>query len=673
MNPLLADDPHPPFERLRPEHVLPAIDRRLTEFQALVERLEQCREPSWDGVFAPLEDAQERLDRVWSTVSQLHHVRDDAAWREVYGVALERITAFETALMQNQALYALISRYSLGGEYATLDSTRRRRVQEWLRDFRLGGVALAEPARSRFKALVQESAQLERAFEEAVMDATEVWTRPLAPSELDGLPEHARALLAEQATEQGMSGHLLTLHYPCYQAVMTHATDRALRAEVYRAYGTRASERFLDGRYDNGPRMARLLELRHQAAVLLGYPSAAHRSLATKMAPSPERVLEFLTDLAARARPAAERELAELARLAASAFGLERLEPWDLAFVSEQLKRRRFGLDEEALRPYFPLPRVLDGLFAITRALFGIDAIERAGVPTWHPDVRYFELWRAERPIAGFYLDPYARARKRGGAWMDVCRTRVRRAGVVEPPIAYLNCNFAPPSGGRPALLTHDDVLTLLHEFGHGLHHMLTEVDVPGLAGIEGVEWDAVELPSQFMENFAWTAAGLGVLSAHVDTGAPLPPAWVEQLQGLRHFGAALQLLRQIEFALFDFRLHLEYDPARGARIMETLAEVRRSVALVHPPEWHRFPHGFGHVFGGGYAAGYYSYLWAELLAADAYAAFAERGVFDAETGERFRREVLAVGGSRPALESFRAFRGRDPRPEPLLESYGIA
>jgi oligopeptidase A len=463
------------------------------------------------------------------------------------------------------------------------------------------------------------------------------------------------------------------------QAVLTYADKRDLRERVYWAYQTRASDQGPDaGKYDNSARIEQIMALRHEAAQLLGFANAAEESLATKMAGSPTEVMEFLHDLAQRARPVAQRELATLREFAQKELGLDNLEPWDVGYASEKLRQREYALDEEQLKPYFPLPAVIDGLWAITHKLYGITLAPRDGVDVWHPDVRYFDVKDADGKVfAGAYVDLYARSGKRGGAWMDVCRARFDDGESKQLPVAFLTCNFAPPTEGKPALLTHDDVLTLFHEFGHGLHHLLTEIALPSIGGIDGVEWDAVELPSQFMENFGWNREELDLFARHWQTGEKLPDELFQRMLAARHFHAGLFLVRQLEFALFDFTLHLGYDPAQGARTLAVLEDVRKQVAVLHPPAWQRFPHGFSHIFAGGYAAGYYSYLWAELLSADAFGAFEDAAkdggsVIDPVTGARFRREFLAVGASRPALESFVAFRGRKPEPDALLRSYGL-
>jgi oligopeptidase A len=674
-NPLLSGSPLPPFSTIRPEHVNPAIDRILGEFSARVDRL--TADPgarTFDTLLAPLERLEEYLGRAWSPVSHLHGVKDSPELREAYSSALEKLTEHSTELGQNRALFEAVQAVREAPEFNGLDRARQTLVEDSLRGFRLSGVALEGEARERFRAIQTEMSRLETAFEEAVLDATDAWTRPVAEHELAGLPASALQLLRGAAQHAEVEGHLATLKGPVVQALLTYADDRALREEVYSAYQTRASDQGPHaGRFDNSQRLEQILALRHEAAQLLGYPSAAHVSLADKMAATPERVLGFLDELAAKARPVAERELQALRDFARDALGIGELQPWDVPYASEKLRQQRFDFSEEDLKPYFPLQSALDGLFEIAGRVFGVRFSRRDGVDVWHPLVEYYDVLDGDGSLrAGFYVDHYARPGKRGGAWMDVCRARFTDT-QLQPPVAFLTCNFPPPGDGTPALLTHDEVLTLFHEFGHGLHHMLTEVDWPSVGGISGVEWDAVELPSQFMENFGWQRESLDMFARHHESGEPLPQALYDKMLAARHFHAGLFLVRQLEFALFDFRVHLEFDATQGSRVLELLAEVRSQVAVLHPPSWQRFPHGFTHVFAGGYAAGYYSYLWAEVLSADAFAAFEAAGIFDHETGQRYRREILAVGGSRPALESFVAFLGREPQPEALLRSYGLA
>jgi oligopeptidase A len=698
-NPLLADSTLPPFSAIRPEHVEPAIDVILADYRARTEALLASNVPrDFAHVLLLGEELEDRLNRAWAPVSHLHGVADSEELRTAYSAAQEKIVEHASELGQNRELYAAIEAVAASTDGDVLPRAALTLIEHELRDFRLSGVALEEPARSRFREIASELAKLATAFEEAVLDATDAWSEGIADEAgLAGIPESGRAVLRAYAGEKAQPGWLVTLKQPSVQTVLTYADDRALRERVYRAYQTRASDQGPNaGEFDNSARIERILSLRHEAAQLLGFGDAAAESLATKMAPSADAVLAFLRDFAARAKPVALRELDELRDFAVSELGLEQLEPWDVGYAAEKLRERKYALNEEELKPYFALDPVLDGLFAITGRVFGISLRRRDGVDTWHPDVRYYDLVDADgRVFAGAYVDLYARSGKRGGAWMDVCVNRFRRACGVQLPVAFLTCNFAPPikasaareegavceaDGGvregdiaRPSLLTHDDVLTLFHEFGHGLHHLLTEVDLPGVGGINGVEWDAVELPSQFMENFGWQREALDLFARHWQTGEKLPDELFARMQAARHFHAGLFLVRQLEFGLFDFRIHREFDPARGARVLEILAEVRDEVAVVKPPAWQRFPHAFTHIFAGGYGAGYYSYLWAEVLSADAFARFEEAGVFDRATGEAYRNAILAVGGSRPALESFVEFRGREPRPDALLRSYGLA
>jgi oligopeptidase A len=679
-NPLLADDILPAFSRIRPEHVTPASETILAEYRAGIDALLVPGAPrDFATVMLTQERLEQRLARAWAPVSHLHSVADNEALRKVYGPAEEQLTDHAIELGQNRDLYAAVQALADAPDFAGLPRPERALVEHALRDFRLSGVALEEPARSRFREIGVELSKLSTEFSNAVLDASEAWHEHITDErDLAGIPESGRAVLRQYAEDQDLDGYLVTLKQPSVHAVLSYADNRGLRERVYWAYQTRASDQGPNaGKFDNSARIERILALRHEAAQLLGFANAAEESLATKMAASPTEVMEFLHDLAARARPVAQQELATLREFARSELKLDNLESWDVGYASEKLRQQRYALDEEQLKPYFPLPSVIEGLFGLTEKLYGITLALREGVDVWHPDVRYYDVRDADgRVFAGAYVDLYARNGKRGGAWMDVCRARFDDGAQSQLPVAFLTCNFAPPTEGKPALLTHDDVLTLFHEFGHGLHHLLTEIVLPSIGGIDGVEWDAVELPSQFMENFGWNRQALGLFARHYETGERLPDELFERMLAARHFHAGLFLVRQLEFALFDFLLHLEYDPAQGARTLAVLEQVRKQVAVLYPPAWQRFPHGFSHVFAGGYAAGYYSYLWAELLSTDAFGAFeeaAESGsVIDPVTGERFRREFLSVGASRPALESFIAFRGRKPEPEALLRSHGL-
>jgi oligopeptidase A len=676
-NPLLADNALPAFSQIRPEHVTPAIDTILSDYRAGIDALTAPGAlRDFASVMLTQERLEQRLARAWAPVSHLHSVADSEELRKVYGPAEEKLTDHAIEVGQNRALYQAVQALADAANFAGLPRPERALVEHALRDFRLSGVALEEPARSRYREIGVELSRLSTEFSNAVLDATDAWHEHITDErDLAGVPESGRAVLRQYAKEQNLDGYLVTLKQPSVQAVLTYADNRGLRERVYWAYQTRASDQGPQaGKFDNSKRIERIMALRYEAAKLLGFNNAAEESLATKMAGTPTQVMEFLHDLATRAKPVARTELNRLREFATQELKLDNLESWDVGYASEKLRQREYDLDEEQLKPYFPLPAVIDGLFGLTQRLYGISLRVREGVDVWHPDVRYYDVLDADgRVFAGAYVDLYARTGKRGGAWMDVCRARFNDGGHEQLPVAFLTCNFAPPTEGRPALLTHDDVLTLFHEFGHGLHHLLTEIALPSIGGIDGVEWDAVELPSQFMENFGWNREALDLFARHYETGERLPDELFQRMLAARHFHAGLFLVRQLEFAMFDFLLHLEYEPANGARTMEVLEEVRHDVAVLHPPAWQRFPHAFSHIFAGGYAAGYYSYLWAELLSADAFGEFEEHGVIDRPTGDRFRKEILAVGASRPALESFIAFRGRAPEPEALLRSHGLA
>ncbi|MCG3203113.1 MAG: Oligopeptidase A [Gammaproteobacteria bacterium] len=675
-NPLLDDRPLPGFARIEPAHAAPAIDHLLGEIEAQIGTLLNGPAPGWANALAPIEDLDDRLNRAWSPISHLHNVADTEELRAAYNKCLPKLTAYATDKYQCEPLYDTYRRVRDGEEYARLGAAERRIIDNALRDFRLSGIELSPDGRARFKELKQALARLQTKFEENVLDATHAWKKHLTDAaDLDGLPAAALALARQTAQREGMDGLMLTLDMPCYRPVMAYCANRELREEVYRAYVTRASELGAGaGKFDNRAIMEEILQSRRALAELLGFGNFAEYSLATKMAKSTAEVIDFLEDLARRSRPAAQKELQELRDFASARYQARDLQSWDIAYYSERLREERYRISQEDLRPYFPLHRVLDGLFDITRRLYGM-RMEPADAETWHPDVRFFRIIDESGNGRGmFYLDLYARPLKRGGAWMDDCVARRRRAdGSVQIPVAYLNANFSPPIGDSPSLLTHDEVLTLFHEFGHGLHHMLTCIDRPSVAGINGVAWDAVELPSQFMENWCWERDALELLSGHFQTGAPLDSSLLERLRAARNFQSGMQMVRQLEFALFDFRLHMQYQPSRGRTIEAIMEDVRREVAVLRPPAFNRFQNSFTHVFAGGYAAGYYSYKWAEVLSADAYSKFEERGIFDLQTGREFLHHVLEMGGSLDAMELFMRFRGRPPQVDALLRHSGIA
>jgi oligopeptidase A len=669
-NPLLTEAPLPRFHQIEARFVEPAIRQLLDDNRAEIAGLLATGASRWDTLVVPLERMHHRLGKAWSPVGHLNGVMNSDDLRAAYNACLPLLTVYHTEIGQNAELCAAYQGV-MDREGSALAPEQRKVVENALRDFRLAGVSLPAGQKQRFGEVMERLATAQAKFDENVLDATNAWSRHVTDEgELQGLPANTLRRARDAAAAAGKEGWLLSLDPPTYQAVMTHCANEALRRDFYEAWVTRASDCGPHaGQWDNSPLMAEILALRHEAANLVGFASFAEYSLATKMARDPAEVIEFLQRLARVSRPAAEREFKELEQFAGRT-----LAAWDVAFYSERLKNERLQVSEEALRPYFPLPRVLAGLFTVISRLYGVRIVANADVEVYHPDVRYFDvLDRDGTPRGGFFLDLYARPKKRGGAWMDECVGRIQLAGASALPIAYLVCNFSPPAGEQPSLLTHHDVLTLFHEFGHGFHHLLTRVSVPSVAGINGVPWDAVELPSQFMENFAWRDEVLPLISAHVETGEALPHEMLARLQASRTFQAGMQTVRQLEFALFDFRLHAEYAPGQAPRIAETLAEVRETVAVVRPPEFNRFPHSFQHVFSGGYAAGYYSYKWAEVLSADAFGAFEESGVFDVATARRFLHAILERGGSRDAMEAFVEFRGRKPEIEPLLRQMGLA
>lgn len=660
----------PAFSAIKPGEVEGKLRALLDTNRAELEKLLGAGTATWDSTVVPLEEMQHRLSRTWSPVGHMNGVVNSDELRAAYNACLPLLTAWNTDLAQNERLYQAYETV-LKSDGSRLSPGQRKLVENALRDFRLAGVALPPEKKQRYKELVEQLATLQSKFDENVLDATNAWSRHIMEAkELEGLPtpivERARAA----AEAKGLQGWLFTLDAPNYQAVLMHATHEPLRREFYHGWVTRASDQDGNaGRWDNNALMDQILAVRTEVASLVGFSNFAEYSLATKMAASVDEVRAFLEQLATKSRPVAQREFDELGKFA----GRE-LKAWDVAFYAEKLKRERFDLSEEALRPYFPLPRVLAGMFAVAEKLYGVNIVERTGVDIYHPDVRFYDILNDDGSRrGGFFVDLYARPKKRGGAWMDECVGRKRLGGPTSLPVAYLVCNFMPPVGSQPSLLTHSEVVTLFHEFGHGLHHMLTRVDYPSIAGINGVAWDAVELPSQFMENFAWRAEVIPLISAHVDSGEPLPEAELKRLLGTRTFQAGMQTVRQLEFALFDLRIHSEFVPDAPSKIMATLAEVRSQVAVVKPPEFNRFPHSFQHIFSGGYAAGYYSYKWAEVLAADAFSAFEEGGIFNREVSTRFLSAILEQGGSRDAMDAFVEFRGRKPRIEPLLRQLGLA
>ncbi len=680
-NPLLNITGLPVFSRIRPEHVEPAVDtilaanrKRLTR---LLDRLlAQPDTLNWDSLVLPLEDMEETLSKAWSPVSHLNAVMNTPELREAYNACLPKLSDYATEMGQNPRLYNAFKQIAESSAYRELPPAKKKIVDNALRDFKLSGIELDDAQQQQYKETMQRLSELGAKFQQNLLDATNAWTKRIDhPDQLAGLHDTAIRLAKQAAEQRGQEGWLLTLEAPSYLAVMTYSDDRALRREVYEAYVTRASDQGPHaGRWDNTPVMEEILELRHRSATLLGFNNFAERSLATKMAKDTGQVLDFLNQLAHKSLAVAKAELEELERFARDEYRLDRLEAWDVLYYSEKLKQHKYSISEQELKPYFPETRVIPGLFAIVEKLYGLKIQELESVDSWHPSVRFFEIYDADDRLRGqFYLDLYARPHKQGGAWMDVCLSRRQVDGVTQYPVAYLTCNLTPPAGDDPALLTHNEVLTLFHEFGHGLHHMLTLVDYPSVSGINGVAWDAVELPSQFMENWCWEEESIQLISGHYHSGEKLPSELLARLRAARNFQSGMQMVRQLEFAIFDFRLHLEYSPEQGARIYPLLDEVRQQVAVLKPPSFNRFPHSFSHIFAGGYAAGYYSYKWAEVLSADAFAVFEEQGLFDSEAGRRFLRSILEQGGARDPMELFIEFRGREPTIDALLRHSGLA
>ncbi|MBY5942976.1 oligopeptidase A [Halomonas sp. DP5N14-9] len=676
-NPLLERHTLPPFGEIRPEHVAPAVDTLLEELREGVEKLVAEAErdtPSWDSLAAPLEEMSDRLAQAWSPVSHLNSTMSTPELREAHDGCLEKLSAYSTWIGQHEGLFRAWQALKDSPAFAELDEARQRSVDNALRDFRLAGVDLPADKKQRSAEIRTRLSSLSSTFSNQLLDATQAWALELDDdSRLAGLPQSALDTLAANAEAKGNKGYRITLDFPSFFPVLSYAEDRELRREVYTAFVTRASEKGPNaGEYDNAPIMEETLALRREMAELLGFSSYADYSLATKMADSPSEVIGFLDDLARRALPQGQQEFSELEAFARDELGLEELAPWDVGYASEKLREARYAISQEQLRPYFPAPKAVAGLFSVVERLYGVQVEQDPDAPSYHEDVSFYRVLENGQPIAGFYLDLYAREGKRGGAWMDECRVRRRHGVELQLPVAYLTCNFTRPVGDKPALLTHDEVTTLFHEFGHGLHHMLTRQEVADVSGINGVAWDAVELPSQFMENFCWEREGLDLISGHVDTGEPLPDELFDKLTAAKNFQSAMGMLRQVELSLFDFRLHLEPAAPSAADIQALLDDVRAKVSVVPRVEFNRFQNSFGHIFAGGYAAGYYSYKWAEVLSADAWSAFEEAGTFDAETGTRFRREILEQGGARDAAELFKAFRGREPSIEPLLRHSGI-
>ncbi len=675
-SPLLKIKDLPDFTSIKADHIEPALDEVLKNNRALTEKLlEENTEYTWDNLIKPLEIADNELERLWSPVSHLNGVMNTPELRDAYNACLPKLSEYSTEMGQNKKLFEAIKQVQDKQEQLGLDSAQRKSLEDSIKGFRLSGVDLEEDKKQQYGEISKKLSTLTSNYSDNVLDATNAWVKQIKNEKaLSGLPETALEQAAAAAKQRDLEGWALTLEFPSYFAVVTYADDRMLREEVYRAFTTRASDQGEDKKLDNSENMENILLLRQEKANLLGFDNFASLSLDTKMADTPKQVLDFLTELAEKSRPFAEKEYQELKEFAAEECEIDDLQAWDIAYVSEKLKQKRYSISDEDLKPYFPVDNVLDGLFQLVEKLYPVKIKQKQDQQSWHQDVRFYEIHDHSGELkARFYLDLYARQHKRGGAWMaDFC-SRFKSDDKLQTPVAFMTCNSAPPAGGKPALFTHDEVITLFHEFGHGLHHMMTQVDYLDISGISGVEWDAVELPSQFMENWCWQREALDMFAAHYKTGEKIPDELFDKMQAARHFQSAMGMVRQLEFSLFDMRMHMDTGIKTAQQIQKILDDTRKEVAVVIPPAFNRFQHGFSHIFAGGYAAGYYSYKWAEVLSADAFARFEEEGLFNEDVGNAFLTEILEVGGSRPAIESFKAFRGREPSVDALLRHSGLS
>ncbi|MEZ8052176.1 oligopeptidase A [Vibrio atlanticus] len=677
-NPLLTFTDLPPFSQIKPEHVKPAVEQVIEECRNKIEQvLEGNTLPSWDNLVAPIEEVDDRLGRIWSPVSHMNSVMNSDELRDAYESCLPVLSEYGTWVGQHKGLFEAYKAIKASEAFSALDQAQQKTITDALRDFELSGIGLPTDEQHRYGEISKRQSELGSQFSNNVLDATMGWSKQVTDvAELAGMPESALAAAQAAAQAKEQEGYLLTLDIPSYLPVMTYCDNQELRKELYEAYVTRASDRGPNaGKWDNTEIITEQLKLRHEIARMLGFSTYSEKSLSTKMAETPDQVLGFLNDLAVKAKPQGEREVEDLRQFAEKEFGVSELNLWDIAYYSEKQKQNLFEISDEELRPYFPESNAVSGLFEVLNRVFGMSVTEREGVDTWHDSVRFFDIFDATGTLRGsFYLDLYAREHKRGGAWMDDCRgRRITQSGDLQTPVAYLTCNFNKPVGDKPALFTHDEVVTLFHEFGHGIHHMLTQVEAGAVAGINGVPWDAVELPSQFLENWCWEEEALSFISGHFETGEALPKEMLEKMLAAKNFQSAMFILRQLELGLFDFTLHTEYDPEVGARVLETLADVKSKVSVLPSLDWNRFSHSFGHIFAGGYSAGYYSYLWAEVLSADAFSAFEEEGIFNTETGNRFLNNILEMGGSEEPMELFKRFRGREPQIDAMLRHAGIS
>ena len=676
-NPLLQNTSLPPFSKIKPEHIKPAVEEAIANCKkTIVDVLANNTEFTWANLVTPIDEVDDVLGKLWSPVSHMNSVVNSDELREAYESCLPLLSEYGTFVGQHAGLFAAYQQLSNSEAFKALSTAQQKVINNALRDFKLSGIALNEQDKKRYGEISTRLSELSSTFGNNILDATQAFSVNITDeAELAGLPDSAKEAAKALAEAQEKSGWLFTLDIPSYLPVMIYCDNQALREKMYRAYVTRASELGPNaGEYDNSPIMAELLSLRHELSNLLGFDSFADKSLATKMANNTDEVLGFLEDLAVKSKVQGKQDLVEVTAFAKENFGQSDLQAWDLPYYSEKLKQERYAISDEELRPYFPESKVVAGLFEVVHRLFGLNISERQGVDTWHKDVKFFDVYDSKQQLRGsFYLDLYARAKKRGGAWMDDCVGRREFAnGDIQYPVAYLTCNFNGPVGDKPALFTHDEVVTLFHEFGHGIHHMLTQINAAGVSGINGVPWDAVELPSQFLENWCWQPEALGFISGHYQTGVALPQDMLEKMLAAKNFQSAMQMLRQIEFSLFDFKMHAQYSPEKGDEIQQVLNQVRQDYAVIKAPEFNRFQHSFGHIFGGGYAAGYYSYKWAEVLSSDAFSRFEDEGIFSQSVGHDFLTNVLEMGGSKEPSELFKAFRGREPSIDALLRHSGI-
>lgn len=676
-NPLIGLEGLPPFSKIKPEHVVPALKAGIADCRTKIDEVLAKQSYTWQDLVLPLEEVDDKLSRLFSPVSHMNSVVNSDELREAYEQCLPLISEYSTFVGQHQGLYDAYNTLYKSDEFKTLTTAQQKSITNALRDFELSGIALEPAQQKRYGEISARLSELASKFGNNVMDATLAWHKHITDeSELAGLPESAKALAADTAKSKELDGFVFTLDFPSYLPIMMYADNRELREQTYTAFVTRASDKGPNaGEFDNSEIMSEELALRHEIAELLGFSSYAEKSLATKMAESPQQVFSFLEDLAAKSKPQAEQELAELQAYAKDKHNMDELAAWDYAYYGEKLKQEKYAISDEVLRPYFPADKVLSGLFETVSRLFGINVKEQSNIDTYHKDVRFFEIYDNNNTLRGrFYLDLYARDHKRGGAWMDDCMGRkVRASGELQTPVAYLVCNFNKAVGDKPALFTHNEVTTLFHEFGHGIHHMLTQVDAAPVAGINGVAWDAVELPSQFLENWCYEEEALSFISGHFETGEPLPKELLDKLLAAKNYNSGMQMLRQLEFSLFDFKIHSEYKKDEACQIQATLDAVRTKTSVVKAPDFNRFQHGFSHIFAGGYSAGYYSYKWAEVLSADAFSKFEEEGIFNPETGKAFMQHILEKGGSEEPMELFKNFRGREPKVDALLKHSGIA